>query len=145
MADLTAKQQRFVEEYAVDLNAAAAARRAGYSLRTAEWQGPQLLRKTHVAAAIATERARLAERTGRTVMQVMADIGRVRDDAMQIVTDPDTGVQGMLSHKDALKALELEGKHLGAFDERLRVMGPDGGPLQAISRIELVARQIKAS
>ena len=47
---LTAKQQMFVAEYLIDLNATQAAIRAGYSKRTAEWQGPQLLGKTHVAA-----------------------------------------------------------------------------------------------
>ena len=32
----------------------------------------------------------------------------------------------MLSHKDALKALELEGKHLGAFQDRLDISNRDG-------------------
>lgn len=60
---LTPKQEAFVREYLVDLNASAAARRAGYSARTAEWQGPQLLRKTHVAEAIGKAQAARAERT----------------------------------------------------------------------------------
>ncbi len=60
---LTPTQQRFVDEYLIDLNASAAARRAGYSVRTAEWQGPQLLGKTHVAAAIAAAQAERAKRT----------------------------------------------------------------------------------
>lgn len=142
MPGLTEKQQRFVEEYLIDLNASGAARRAGYSVRTAEWQGPQLLRKTHVAAAIAVERARLAKRTRRSVDAVIDDIGRVRDDAMALVDDPDRpGTQAMRSHKDALKALELEGKHLGAFDERLRVMGDDGGPVR-VTRVEIVAKLV---
>ena len=123
---LTPKQQRFVEEYLVDLNATQAAIRAGYSKKTAEWQGPQLLGKTHVAAAVTEGRAKLSEKSGRTVAAVMADIGRVRDDAMQEVTDPETGSRSMLSHKDALKALELEGKHLGAFEDRIRLSNPDG-------------------
>ena len=45
---LTAKQQRFVEEYLVDLNATQAAIRAGYSKKTAEQQAYQLLQKTSV-------------------------------------------------------------------------------------------------
>lgn len=60
---LTPKQQRFVEEYLVDLNASAAARRAGYSVRTAEWMGPRLVTKSHVAAEIASAQAQRAERT----------------------------------------------------------------------------------
>lgn len=60
---LTAKQEAFVSEYLIDLNATQAAIRAGYSARTAEWQGPQLLRKTHVAAEIAAAKAQRSERT----------------------------------------------------------------------------------
>lgn len=123
---LTPKQQRFVEEYIVDLNASAAARRAGYSARTAEQQGPRLLGNVEISAAIAQQRSRLSARAARTVDNVMADISRVRGDAMQMVVDPDTGVQSMLSHKDALKALELEGKHLGAFERDNRQKNPMG-------------------
>ncbi len=133
MPGLTAKQQRFVEEYLVDLNAAAAARRAGYSAHRADAMGFENLRKPELSAAIFERRAKLAEQTGRTVAAVMADIGRVRDDAMKPVTDPDTGETVMLSHKDALKALELEGKHLGAFTDKLQVTGPGGGPVQSVS------------
>ena len=58
---LTPKQAVFVREYLVSLNASEAARRAGYSVKTATWIGPQLLAKTHVAAAIEeAQRARLA-------------------------------------------------------------------------------------
>lgn len=127
---LTNKQARFVEEYMVDLNATQAAIRAGYSKKTAEWIGPQLLGKTHVADAVQAKRAEVSERTGRTVADVMRDIGRVRDDAMREVFDPETGKGSMLSHKDALKALELEGKHLGAFADRVQVSNPDGSPLK---------------
>lgn len=114
---LTAKQQRFVEEYLVDLNATQAAIRAGYSAKTASEVGFENLRKPQIAAAVEAQRAKVSERTMRTIADVMADIGRVRDNAMQEVTDPETGTSAMLSHKDALKALELEGKHLGAFEQ----------------------------
>lgn len=137
---LTPKQQRFVEEYLVDLSAAGAARRAGYKVRRPDQQGYELLRKPEIAEAIAEQRQRLAERTARTVDDVLADIGRVRADAMRQVRTFNGG-SSMLDHKAALKALELEGKHLGVFDERMRLMGPDGGPLQTVTRIELVARK----
>ncbi|NGP40968.1 terminase small subunit [Acinetobacter sp. GC2] len=52
MTDLTDKQQRFVDEYLIDLNATQAAIRAGYSEKTADSIGLQLLRKTQVAEAI---------------------------------------------------------------------------------------------
>ena len=119
---LSARKQRFVEEYLVDMNATAAAKRAGFSPRTAEWQGPQLLGKPHVAAALAEQRAKLSERTGRTIADAMADIRRRGQMA------EDEGEWG-----PAIKAAELEAKHLGAFVERLEHTGPGGGPLQSVS------------
>lgn len=108
---LTPKQARFVDEYLVDLNASAAAKRAGYSVRTANRMASENLSKPDIATAIVERRTKLAEQTGRTIAAVMADIGRVRDDAMRCIDG------AVLSHKDALKALELEGKHLGAFEK----------------------------
>lgn len=49
---LTARQRRFVEEYAVDRCAAAAARRAGYSAASAKWAGRDLLRHPGVTEAL---------------------------------------------------------------------------------------------
>lgn len=60
---LTPKQAAFVNEYLLDLNATQAAIRAGYSRRTAEWIGPQLLGKSHVRAAVEAGQAARAERT----------------------------------------------------------------------------------
>ena len=51
-ARLTDKQQRFVAEYLIDLNATQAAIRAGYSAKNADKIGSQLLGKTRVAEAI---------------------------------------------------------------------------------------------
>jgi hypothetical protein len=57
---LTPRQAVFVREYLKCLNATEAARKAGYSAKTAMWQGPQLLQKPHVAAAVEEQqRARL--------------------------------------------------------------------------------------
>lgn len=75
---LTAKQARFVDEYLVDLNATQAAIRSGYSARTAEWIGPQLLGKTHVAEAVARrmkDRQRRTEITQDRVLRELAKIG----------------------------------------------------------------------
>lgn len=121
---MTPKQQRFAEEYLIDLNATQAAIRAGYAPKRANAIGHENLRKPDIAAAIAAQRAQVSQRVGRTIAAVMADIGRVRDNAMQEVTDPETGASAMLSHKDALKALELEGKHLGAFEQDNRQKQP---------------------
>ncbi len=42
---LTQKQKRFIDEYLIDLNAARAARAAGYSEKTAEKIGSENLHK----------------------------------------------------------------------------------------------------
>jgi len=52
---LTVKQQRFVKEYLIDLNAAGAARRAGYSKRTARQMGTENLSKPYIRAIIDAE------------------------------------------------------------------------------------------
>lgn len=49
---MTPKQKRFVEEYALDHNAAAAARRAGYAEHSARITGSQLLTNPNVSRAI---------------------------------------------------------------------------------------------
>ena len=49
---LTAKQQRFVIEYLVDLNATQAAIRAGYAAKGAKDQAYQLMQRPEIAAAI---------------------------------------------------------------------------------------------
>lgn len=57
------KQQRFVDEYLIDLNGAAAARRAGYSEKTANRMACENLTKPDIAAAIAAAQQNRSERT----------------------------------------------------------------------------------
>lgn len=52
MANLTHKQQAFVDEYLIDLNATQAAIRAGYSKRTAKQIGTENLAKPDISRAI---------------------------------------------------------------------------------------------
>ena len=59
-APLTPKQDQFVKEYLVDLNATQAAIRAGYSAKTANEQGSRLLANAKVSAAIAEARAEVS-------------------------------------------------------------------------------------
>nr|RDS95582.1 terminase small subunit [Cereibacter sphaeroides f. sp. denitrificans] len=59
---LTARQEAFVREYLIDLNATQAAIRAGYSAKTAEAIGSENLRKPLIAAAIAEAQAARFER-----------------------------------------------------------------------------------
>jgi phage terminase small subunit len=74
---LTPKQERFVQEYLIDLNATQAAIRAGYSAKTAEQQAYQLLQKTSVSDEIAAAQQKRAERTEITQDRVLKELARI--------------------------------------------------------------------
>lgn len=76
-ADLTAKQQCFVSEYLVDLNATQAAIRAGYSGKTAAAIGYDNLTKPHIHDAIAKAMAERARRTEVTQDRVVAELAKI--------------------------------------------------------------------
>ena len=71
MANLTPKQQRFVEEYLIGLNATQAAIRAGYSEKTAQEQSSRLLPNVMVQEAVQKAKNKLSERTELTVDMVV--------------------------------------------------------------------------
>ncbi len=101
---MTPKQERFVEEYLVDLNACAAAKRAGYSERTAEWIGPQLLKKAHVKDAV---QRGLEEKKIKSGISAEYVLERLKCEA-------EMEGEGA-THSARVKALELLGKHIGLF------------------------------
>jgi phage terminase small subunit len=74
---LTPKQARFVAEYLIDLNATQAAKRAGYSEKTANKQATQLLGKTSIAEAIATAQDKRAGRTEITQDRVLSELAKL--------------------------------------------------------------------
>lgn len=74
---MTPKQQRFVEEYLIDLNATQAATRAGYSARTANEQGARLLANVSVRKHIEEAKARRSERVEITQDRVLKEIARI--------------------------------------------------------------------
>lgn len=71
MAKLTAKQQMFVKEYLIDLNATQSAIRAGYSERTARKIGQENLTKPDIIAAIQKAMDKRSERTEITADMVL--------------------------------------------------------------------------
>lgn len=86
MQPLTAKQQAFVREYLVDLCATAAARRAGYSARTAKEQAAELMRKPQIAEAITEAQKARADRTEITADNVLRDLWAIAQaDARELV------------------------------------------------------------
>ena len=73
---LTPKQERFVEEYLINLNATQAAIRAGYSKKQAGRIGPELRGKTCVSAAIQAA----MEQRGERALNAKGDKEDGRDD-----------------------------------------------------------------
>lgn len=74
---LTPKQQRFVDEYLIDLNATQAAIRAGYSAKTAYSIGQENLNKPEVASAIAFAQKARSQRTGITQDMVLRELAKI--------------------------------------------------------------------
>lgn len=149
VAKLTDKQQRFVDEYLIDLNATQAAIRAGYSAKTADQQGSRMLANVKVKQAVAEKQAQRSKRTGvnqdRVVLELakvafakMTDIvdskGRIKEDAspddlacIESIkykeSDNEYGgsVEREVKIASKLKALELLGKHLGMWSDKFNV------------------------
>ncbi len=149
---MTPKQQRFAEEYLVDLNATQAAIRAGYSKTRACARGWKLLRQAEVAAAIEAEMSRRAARTAITADRVLIELARIAfADPRDCVTWGPNGVEVKSSDElssdaagavaevsgtrtksggttkikmhDKIAALEKIGRHLGLFKDRLEMNG----------------------
>jgi len=76
-APLNSKQQCFVDEYLIDLNATQAAIRAGYSEHTAYSIGHELLSKPEIALAIQEVQAERSRRTQITQDRVLEELGRI--------------------------------------------------------------------
>ena len=68
---LTPKAAKFVQEYLIDMNASAAALRAGYSEKTAHAIGWENLRKPEIQEALQIARQELSVKTGITPEMVI--------------------------------------------------------------------------
>ena len=113
----TEKQKRFVDEYLKDLNASAAARRAGYSVKTADRIGPELLGKTCVSKLIAERIQKRQQRTEITQDFVLTNLKEIVQRSMQHEGADE------YDPRAAAKALELLGKHLGMFTDKIKFEG----------------------
>jgi phage terminase small subunit len=117
---LTPKQQRFVQEYLVDLSGAAAYRRAGYTVGSdtvARVEACRLLANPNVAAAIQAAQQARAERTEVTQDWVVRRLVKLAENATNEAV--------------RVRALHLLGLHLGMFAQRHQVGGdPDTPPVR---------------
>lgn len=151
---LTAKQAAFAQEYLIDLNATQAAIRAGYSAKTASACAARLLTNVNVASAIAKAQEQRSQRTEITADYVLKGLQEIAErclqrapvmagrgeDRAQVTDDEGRGVWEF-DATGANKAFELLGKHLQLFTDKVQLTGKDGGPVETVSRIELIAVQ----
>jgi len=124
---LTPKQQAFVENYLIDLNATQAAIRAGYSEANADKIGSQLLGKNRVREAIEEAKRGRQEKLNLDAQWVLKRLKDISDRCMQ--ADPVLDREGKptgewkFDSSGANKSTELIGKHLAMFTENLNVTG----------------------
>ena len=129
---MTAKQQLFVEEYLLDLNATQAAIRAGYPKKSARAVGHENLTKPDIAAAVSREFARRSERTEITQDKVLAELA--------LIGFAEMPEEEEVRVSDKLAALDKLCKHLGMFTAYHHHSGDVTIPVREMSDEELVAR-----
>ena len=142
MADLTDKQQAFVREYLVDLNATQAAIRAGYSENTAKEIGYENLTKPHIQAAVTEaiqKRAKRVELSQDYVIESIMDtmerckqaapvLDRKGEKVFVDTPDGDVVPAYMFQPMPILKGSEILAKHLGMFDGKKGLEDPEDSP-----------------
>lgn len=130
VAKLTAKQQRFCDEYLIDLNATQAAIRAGYSKKTAYRTGADNLKKLQIKSYID---ARMAEKKSELianqdeVLKYLTSVMRGQSKASVVVVES-TGdftsaareMEKAPDEKERLKAAELLGKRYGLYTDKVQ-------------------------
>ena len=165
MSPITDKQKIFADEYLIDLNATRAYRVAYPSVRkdeAAAVNGSKLLRNTKVAKYIQEQmdaRQKRTEITQDRVIEELAAIafaratdytiienGQVKlKDTKQLtdtqikaiagIKDGKFGVEVKLNDKE--KALEMLGRHLGMFKDKVEVSGSINNPYETLTTEEL--------
>lgn len=131
MGKLTKKQELFVKEYLIDLNATQAAIRAGYSEKTSYSIGEENLKKPVIAAAIQEEmdkRAKRIEINADYVLNTIVEtIERCKQEIEPIFegTGENRAFTGEFRFDSSavLKGAELLGKHLKLFTDKVELTG----------------------
>ncbi len=149
---LTPKQQRFVEEYLIDLNATQAAKRSGFSARTAYSAGQRLLKNVEIQTAITSAQLARSARVQVTQDYVIQNLVEIVERTMQRAPvmefdrelktyvqakDEDGNHLWMFDANGANKSLGLLAKHTGGFADRTEHTGKDGGPIEVVNADEL--------
>lgn len=145
---LSAKQQRFVNEYCVDFNGTQAAIRAGYAANSANTQATRLLANDYIKKALEEKKIEIAESSKLKTSDVIDELRRIAfsditqvmsfsaskakikssrklsEDAKKIVASVSQTQAGLtVKLHDKVKALELLGRYLNIFTDRVEVEG----------------------
>lgn len=126
MSQLTAKQQRFCDEYLIDMNITQAAIRAGYSKKTAYAIGQENLKKPMVKEYIEKrmaekEAALIADQT--EVMQYLTSVMRGGSSSSVLARNEagaDRVIEKPPDEKERLKAAELLGRAHMMFTDKVQ-------------------------
>lgn len=158
---LSEQQQKFVEEYLIDLNATSAAKRAGYSEKTARAKGSNLLTNVNIREAIEAKKKERAASTKITSDRVLIEIGKIAlsdirhfyDDngfllppklwpdevagavASVEVLETDVGRVTKLKLWDKGRQIELAAKHLGMLNEDKNKDAEKVDPVQVVFEV----------
>jgi len=128
---LSAKRERFCQEYVIDLSAAQAARRAGYSARTSPQSAYQLLQAPEVAARISFLQAQIATKlqvSAETVIGELAKIGFANmEDYVRVTESGDTVVDLSSLDRDKWAAVQEI-----TVDEYTDGRGEDARPVKRV-------------
>lgn len=129
---LTQQQELFCQQYVIDYNGTQAACRAGYSEKTAEVQASRLLRNVKVLSRVRAIQKERLEKLAVTQESVILKLLEIYDRCMQAkpVMEWDyterkyvkTG-EYTFDSKGALNALEMIGKHLAMFTNKVEHSG----------------------
>ena len=132
---LTPKREKFSQELASGKNPSEAYRAAydtsKMQVETIRKRASELAQNGDIRGRLGALRAPIAEAVGITLESHLSDLLALRNQAAE---------GGQFSA--AITAEIARGKAAGVVvDDRVRLLGPDGGPLLSITRIELVARR----
>lgn len=127
MPGLTPKQERFVQEYLIDLNATQAAIRAGYSAKTAHVIGPENLEKPDIKAAVARaldERSKRVQVDADYVLRRLYEMAEANmndlchketGDLLPVSEWPEVWQKGMIS------GIEIDALYEGRGEDRVQI------------------------
>jgi len=119
--ELTPKQQRFAEEYLIDLNATQAAIRAGYSENSAKDIACENLAKPNIADAIANAQQERSERTQVKADDVVRELARIGFSDIRKAFTENGNLRSPTNWDDetaaAISSIEVVARNTGQTDE----------------------------